>query len=500
MNKTLAVVAATGFLVVGCGGEKIPPGPGFAPGDCGSRRRCGNELLVRHQRRVRHDVLLHRPQQRRGRRDRYPEPHGDEPDHRDRRQCLCGRQGVERRLRSRRPHRRRHAALCRRRQLGQGDRSGEQADRQDDHGRHRQRPGRRILLRRRARALHGLDARGTDAVCVVHRSGDPDRGGYGHLHRLGRRAFGRSRAVPLRPGTDTFYVNNDGTTANPHGELDALPGAAIRAIAAGATVNYTALAGVHAYSEGNCDPTGLALGPGTDIAVGCREGTTAAPLLVQILNRSTGAIVASVNAGGGDQIEYDASNEPLLQRREPLDRVRHGGRRGRVQRRFAVHAGARHHRRDHARGRRSYADRQQRPLGGSRFGIWSGIHADFLGGSSCGLRKLRRQRLQRRWRGGVRDPVMSCALESGPRVATYRRIQRQAAPRPSQGLPQESSVAARARSISSRVGRSAPRREQVRLAAVQAKRSVAFSSRSVIKASASRRSARVLPSHASKAA
>jgi hypothetical protein len=109
------------------------------------------------------------------------------------------------------------------------------------------------------------------------------------------------------PGNDTFYVNNDGTTTNPHGELDALPGAAVRAIAAGATVNYTALAGMHAYNEGNCDPTGLALGPGTDIAVGCREATTAAPLLVQILNRNTGTIVASVNAGGGDQIEYDAS-------------------------------------------------------------------------------------------------------------------------------------------------------------------------------------------------
>jgi YVTN family beta-propeller protein len=107
-------------------------------------------------------------------------------------------------------------------------------------------------------------------------------------------------------GTDTFYVNNDGTTANPHGELDALPGAAIRAIAAGATVNYTALPGMHAYSEGNCDPTGLALGPGTDIAVGCREATTAAPLLVQIMNRNTGVIVKSVNAGGGDQLEYDA--------------------------------------------------------------------------------------------------------------------------------------------------------------------------------------------------
>jgi hypothetical protein len=108
-------------------------------------------------------------------------------------------------------------------------------------------------------------------------------------------------------GTDTFYVNNDSTTANPHGELDALPGAAVRALAVGATANYTALAGMRAYSEGNCDPTGLAFGPGTDIAVSCREATTGAPLLVQIMNRSTGAILASVNAGGGDQLEYEAT-------------------------------------------------------------------------------------------------------------------------------------------------------------------------------------------------
>jgi hypothetical protein len=42
--------------------------------------------------------------------------------------------------------------------------------------------------------------------------------------------------------------------------------------------------------------------------VGCREGTTAAPLLVQILNRNTGTILASVNAGGGDQLEFDAGS------------------------------------------------------------------------------------------------------------------------------------------------------------------------------------------------
>jgi hypothetical protein len=115
-------------------------------------------------------------------------------------------------------------------------------------------------------------------------------------------------ACAYDPTTDAFYINNDGTTANPNGELDVLPGAAIRAIPKGTAVNYTALTGVRAYNEGNCDPTGLALGPGTDIAIGCREGTTGAPLLVQIMDRTSGAIVASLNAGGGDEMQYDASS------------------------------------------------------------------------------------------------------------------------------------------------------------------------------------------------
>ncbi|SAK82024.1 hypothetical protein AWB75_05198 [Caballeronia catudaia] len=109
------------------------------------------------------------------------------------------------------------------------------------------------------------------------------------------------------PNSDNFYVNVDGSTANPHGELVKLPGAAIRAIPNGGSQNYTTLAGVAMYGEGNCDPTGLALGPGNDIAVGCREGTTNAPLLMQIFDRSNGALLASLNAGGGDQLEYDPS-------------------------------------------------------------------------------------------------------------------------------------------------------------------------------------------------
>ncbi|SAK60785.1 hypothetical protein [Caballeronia ptereochthonis] len=108
------------------------------------------------------------------------------------------------------------------------------------------------------------------------------------------------------PASDNFFVNVDGSTANPHGELVKLPGASIRAIPSGGTQNYTTLAGVAMYGEGNCDPTGLALGPGNDIAVGCREGTTNAPLLMEIFDRSNGALLASLNAGGGDQLEYDA--------------------------------------------------------------------------------------------------------------------------------------------------------------------------------------------------
>jgi hypothetical protein len=104
---------------------------------------------------------------------------------------------------------------------------------------------------------------------------------------------------------DNWYVNNDGSTANPHGELVKLPGAAVRAITAGATVNHTQIAGVGIYPEGNCDPTGLALGPGTDIAVGCRQGTVGAPLTMLFFNRLTGQLLKTLNAGGGDQLEYD---------------------------------------------------------------------------------------------------------------------------------------------------------------------------------------------------
>ena len=109
-------------------------------------------------------------------------------------------------------------------------------------------------------------------------------------------------------GTQSFLVNNDGSTANPHGEVDVIPAAFVMQGTPVAPVNLTLPATTPAFPLGNCDPTGLVLGPGTEMAIVCREGTTNAPLLLLILNRVTGAILASLNAGGGDQITYDASS------------------------------------------------------------------------------------------------------------------------------------------------------------------------------------------------
>jgi hypothetical protein len=114
-------------------------------------------------------------------------------------------------------------------------------------------------------------------------------------------------------GTQSFMTNNDGTTANPDGELDVIPAAFVMQGTPAAPVVLTLPAaapgnGFHYFPEGDCDPTGLALGPGTDIGIVCREGTTNHPLLFIIMNRVTGQILASLNAGGGDQVTFDPSS------------------------------------------------------------------------------------------------------------------------------------------------------------------------------------------------
>jgi len=107
--------------------------------------------------------------------------------------------------------------------------------------------------------------------------------------------------------TGKFFVNNDGSTANPRGEMDGIPASAIVAKKPGpATLVFASIAGTSVYPLGACDPTGLALGPGKDIGAMCRQGNIGEPLTFQILDRTSGAVIANLNIGGGDQITYDA--------------------------------------------------------------------------------------------------------------------------------------------------------------------------------------------------
>jgi hypothetical protein len=106
--------------------------------------------------------------------------------------------------------------------------------------------------------------------------------------------------------SQSFLVNNDATADNPHGEVDVIPAAAILGLAPGSSANIFTLANVKRYPLGNCDPTGMDLGPGGDMIVECRPGDKGAALTTLILDRNTGSIAASVPFGGGDQVAYDA--------------------------------------------------------------------------------------------------------------------------------------------------------------------------------------------------
>jgi len=113
--------------------------------------------------------------------------------------------------------------------------------------------------------------------------------------------------------TQSFLNNNDGSTANPNGEIDVIPASFVLAGTPAAPVTLTlpkptATNGFKVFPLGNCDPTGLDLGPGTDVVVSCRQGTAGVPLTVLILNRNDGTVLKSLNAGGGDQIVYDSGS------------------------------------------------------------------------------------------------------------------------------------------------------------------------------------------------
>lgn len=97
------------------------------------------------------------------------------------------------------------------------------------------------------------------------------------------------------PGTRSFYLNNDGTTANAEGEVDVIAASSV-------TANAPAIKAV--YPLGGCNPTGMTLGPRNELMVAC---TPDAGKILQspILDRTNGNTLATVPLGGADQIAYD---------------------------------------------------------------------------------------------------------------------------------------------------------------------------------------------------
>ncbi len=96
----------------------------------------------------------------------------------------------------------------------------------------------------------------------------------------------------------TFNINNDGTPTNPHGQIDAIPASSV-------------VAGAPAVSRsaplGDCNPTGMVLGPNNEMLIGC-DPPAGKALTSLILDRSSLATLAKVPFAGEDQVDYDAAS------------------------------------------------------------------------------------------------------------------------------------------------------------------------------------------------
>ncbi|CAB3764579.1 hypothetical protein [Paraburkholderia solisilvae] len=99
-------------------------------------------------------------------------------------------------------------------------------------------------------------------------------------------------------GTQSFLINNDGTTANPDGELDVIPASSVLS-------GHPAVS--QAFPLGACAPAGIALGPNEDVMVGC-DPAAGSPLITLILDRTHGTVLAKLPFGGVDQITYDPTS------------------------------------------------------------------------------------------------------------------------------------------------------------------------------------------------
>src|SRR3954471_8563352 len=97
------------------------------------------------------------------------------------------------------------------------------------------------------------------------------------------------------PVSKSFLINNDGTSANPAGELDVIT-------ASSAATGNPAVS--KSFPLGKCGPTGIVLGPNNDVLIGC-DPPAGDPLITLIMDRESGAIRATVPFGGVDQVNYD---------------------------------------------------------------------------------------------------------------------------------------------------------------------------------------------------
>src|SRR5439155_716756 len=91
--------------------------------------------------------------------------------------------------------------------------------------------------------------------------------------------------------TQTFLNNNDGSTANPRGEVDVIPASFVMTGTPAAPVILTLPVptpanGFKIFPLGVCDPTGLDLGPGTDMAISCRHGNASSLYAVLVQFRA----------------------------------------------------------------------------------------------------------------------------------------------------------------------------------------------------------------------
>ncbi|WP_179400959.1 YncE family protein [Burkholderia guangdongensis] len=111
-------------------------------------------------------------------------------------------------------------------------------------------------------------------------------------------------ACAYDPKNDNFVLNNDGTKANPKGEVDLIPA---KSVLEGKPVVQTVL-----KLKGCEGPSGLALGPGNDALIGCDpdEGGRQTTL---IIDRTNGTPLAELPFGGTDEAVYDpVSNRYFL--------------------------------------------------------------------------------------------------------------------------------------------------------------------------------------------